>query len=134
MLKERFPGLVNPPRKTVTLPAVPVTISRRTLNTDVSSTVLVHNPPGGLYRVEVVMFTTTNDALAGTLSFDLAWTDLVGSTTGTPIAAHVLTATGRSTGSTLLHIASGDITYSTTVTGIYSNAVYALEIRVVRLG
>ena len=101
---------------------------------DIASTALSNTPPAGLYEVEVYLETTTNDATAGTLAVVVGWTDDVGATTSTVIATHALTVTGRSTGRAIARLASGNLTYSVTATGIYGAAVYAVFVRVISLG
>ena len=101
---------------------------------NIASTALSNTPPAGFYEVEVYLETTTNDATAGTLAVVVGWTDDVGATTSTVIAAHALTATGRSTGRAIVRLASGNLTYSVTVTGIYATAAYAVYVRVTSLG
>lgn len=101
---------------------------------NIAGTNLSNTPPAGFYEVEVYIMTTTADAAAGTQAVVIGWTDNVGATTSTVIAAHSLAATGRSTGRAILRLASGDITYAVTNTGGYGTAAYAVYVRVVALG
>jgi hypothetical protein len=101
---------------------------------NIASTNLSNTPPAGLYAVEAYLLTTTADAAAGTLALNVAWTDGVGATNANLIAAHSLAATGRSQGRQLIQLASGNIAYSVTVTGLYGTAAYAVYVRVIALG
>ena len=101
---------------------------------DITTTALSSTPLAGMYEVEVYLMTTTADAAAGTLAVTIGWTDAVGATTANVIAAHALTATGRSTGRQILNLASSDITYAVTITGGYGTSAYAVAVRVVSLG
>jgi hypothetical protein len=105
-----------------------------TQSADITTTNLTNAPPTGLYRVDAILMTTTGAAAAGTLTLTIGWTDNVGATTSTPIAAHSLVTTGRTAGSQLLRVSSGEITYAVAVTGIYSTAAYAVYVRVTALG
>ena len=101
---------------------------------NIAATALSNTPPAGMYEVEVYILTTTADVTAGTLAVAIGYTDNVGATSQTAIAAHALTATGRSTGRAIVRVASGDVTYSVTVTGIYGTSAFAVYARVVSLG
>lgn len=109
-----------------------VDLTAQTAN--IGATNLSSTPPAGLYEVEAYLLTTTADAAAGTLAVNIAWTDGVGATNVNVIAGHVLTATGRTTGSALCQVASGDISYAVTVTGGYGTSAYAVYLRVKHLG
>lgn len=101
---------------------------------DITTTALSSTPLAGMYEVEVYLMTTTADAAAGTLAVTIGWTDAIGATTSNVIAAHALTATGRSTGRQILNLASSDITYAVTNAGGYGTSAYAIAVRVVSLG
>lgn len=101
---------------------------------NIASTALSNTPPAGLYEVEAYLVTTTNDVTAGTLALTVGYTDTGGARTATLIAAHSLTALGPSTGRQIVQLASGDITYAVTVTGIFGTSAYAVYLRVVALG
>lgn len=109
-----------------------VDLTAQTAN--IGTTNLSSTPPAGFYEVEVILMCTTSAVGAGTLAVVVGWTDNVGATTNTVITGFILTATGRTTGRALLRVASGDITYAVTVTGIYSTAAYAVYVRVIALG
>lgn len=109
-----------------------VDLTAQTAN--IATTNLSNTPSAGFYEVEVILMATTSAVGAGTLAVVIGWTDNVGATTSTVISAFSLTGTGRTTGRALLRVASGDITYAVTVTGIYSTAQYAVYARVIALG
>lgn len=99
----------------------------------IGSTALTNSPPVGLYRVEVIALCTTAGT-AGTLKVSITSTDSVGSHTEDLINTLDLSATGRLTGSASFLRTSGDISYSTTVTGATGSPQYALYIRITYLG
>lgn len=109
-----------------------VDLTAQTAN--IVTTNLSSTPPAGFYEVEVYIMTTTADVTAGTLAVVIGWTDNVGATTNTVIAAHALTATGRSTGRALVRVSSGDITYAVTITGAYGTSQYAVYVRTIFKG
>lgn len=85
----------------------------------------------GLYRVSYSLQDTTSDVTAGAVTLTLAFTDGAGSTSTT--AVQTLTGLGRQSGSIYLQLASGNLTYATTHTGLFGTAKYALYISVERL-
>jgi WD40 repeat protein len=99
---------------------------------DVASSKITNATAAGMYRVEYVLADTTSDITAGTVTLTISWTDDVGATTAT--ANQLLTGTGRMPGDVVLYLASGDITFATTHTGIFGSAAYALRIRCAYLG
>lgn len=109
-----------------------VDLTAQTAN--IGTTNLSSTPPAGFYEVDVILMCTTSAVGAGTLAVVIGWTDDVGATTSTVITAFALTGTGRTTGIARLRLASGDITYAVTITGIYSTAQYAVYVRTVALG
>lgn len=109
-----------------------VDLTAQTAN--IASTALSNTPPAGFYEVEAYLVTTTNDVTAGTLALTVGYTDVGGARTATLIAAHSLTALGPSTGRQLIQLASGNITYAVTVTGIFGSSAYAVYLRVVAKG
>lgn len=100
---------------------------------DITTTNLSNTPPAGLYRVDVYLITTATDAGASTLTVTIGWTDTLGATTDTSMT-RVLTATGRTVGSVLCQVASGNITYAVTGGGTYGTARFAVYVRVTALG
>lgn len=89
-------------------------------------------PVAGKYTIEVYALCTTADVTAGAITVTLSWSDLVGATTSTPVAALTLAATGRATGRQFA-VSTGAVNYTVTHTGIYGTAKYALYISVVSL-
>jgi len=108
----------------------------------IGSTNLSSTPPAGVYAVEVyVACTTASGAGAPTLDVTVGWTDNVGATTqnvaaepGATAFPLPLSATGRSKGRVLCRVASGDISYSTTINAAAGTPQYAIYIRVLSLG
>jgi|SRR6185369_2670366 len=99
---------------------------------DLASANITNGTATGLYRVEYVLADTTADITAGAVTLTISWTDDVGATTAT--ANQLLTGTGRTSGDVVLYLASGNITFATTHTGIYGSAAYALRLRCAYLG
>lgn len=109
----------------------------------IGSTNLSNTPPAGLYRVDVYVATTTaSGSGTPTLDVNIAWTDVLGATnqncvkepsnaTGFP---HSLSATGRTSATMFIQVASGNIAYTTTITGASGSPQYAIYIRVTYLG
>jgi hypothetical protein len=100
---------------------------------DIASTKLTNATVAGMYHVWAVLEDTTADVTAGIVTLSIAYTDDAGATTNTA-TTQTLGATGRATLSLPLYLASGDITYSTSHTGIFGSAKYALRIRAALLG
>lgn len=101
----------------------------------IGSTALSNTPPAGLYAVEVyAACTTASGSGAPTLDVTIGWTDVVGATTQSAVTALSLAATGRASGRVLAQVASGNITYSTTINAASGTPQYAVYIRVVALG
>jgi hypothetical protein len=84
------------------------------------------------FVVHYTLETTTSAVGAGTIQFQINYTDDVGATTQVS-AALALTATGRTRG-TLEVWATGGITYQTNLVGIMSTSQYALRVRCENLG
>lgn len=108
----------------------------------IGSTNLSNTPPAGIYKVDVVVVcTTASGAGAPTLDFNLAWTDVLGATNrnatanpGETAFPLPLSTTGRTAATYTIHVASGNIAYSTTVNAAAGTPQYALYIRTVALG
>lgn len=99
----------------------------------IGATTLYTPPAAGYYVVHYTLEDTAADVTAGTIQFQINYTDDVGATNQVG-AALVLTATGRDRGSFQVYVASGAITYQTNLTGIIATAQYALRVRLVALG
>ncbi len=85
----------------------------------------------GLYLVSYSLQDTTSDLTAGAVVLTLSYTDGAGATTAT--ATQVLTGVGRQSGSVYVQLASGNLTYATTHTGLYGTSAYALHITTERV-
>ena len=107
-------------------------VNRTVQGADIASTKLTDTTVTGMYRVGYVLEDTTSDVTAGILTLTISWTDDVGATTAT--ATQALTGTGRAQGTVALYLASGNITYAVTHTGIYGAAKYALRMRCEAIG
>ncbi len=94
---------------------------------------MTSSAPAGFYRVSYTLEDTTADITAGTIQFQINYTDDVGATTQTS-AALILTATGRTQGAMEAYLASGELSYQTNLTGVIGVAKYALRVRVEYLG
>lgn len=99
---------------------------------DISATAFTHGTTAGTYRVSYSLLDTTADITAGAVTLTFGYTDDAGSTT-LPSAALVLTSLGRTQGTAYIQLASGNITYSTTHTGLFGTAKYALYMCLERL-
>jgi len=108
----------------------------------IGSTNLSNTPPAGIYVVHVVVeCTTASGSGAPTLDMNLAWTDTLGATnrnatanpgeTAFPLS---LAATGRTSATFIIQVASGNISYSTTINAASGSPQYAIYIRVMALG
>lgn len=101
----------------------------------IGTTTTLSSPPAGIYAVKVVaMCTTASGSGAPTLDVTIGWTDDVGATTQAVISGLSLSATGRSSGQTVLRVSSGSITHATTINAASGSPQYALYIRIVPLG
>ena len=108
-------------------------VNRTNQSAVIASTKLTDTTSSGYYVVSYTIETTTADVTAGTIQFQIGYTDDVGATTQAG-AALILTATGRDRGSFQVYLASGNITYQTNLTGIIGSSRYALRGRVAFLG
>lgn len=101
----------------------------------IGSTALSNTPPAGLYSVQVYAVCTTASG-SGTPNLDvtIGWTDVLGATTTNAVTGLLLSATGRASGRVLCQVASGNITYSTTINSASGSPQYAVYVRVVSLG
>jgi hypothetical protein len=108
-------------------------ISKTAQVANITTTNIVQFAKSGIYEVTAILQCTTADAGAGLLTLTLAWTDRVGATTDVALT-RIQTATGRNSRSYEIQV-TGDtaITYAVAVTGVYLTAVYALEIRLLKV-
>src|SRR5438034_3756852 len=88
---------------------------------DISSTNLTKNALPGMYMVWASLEDTSADVTAGVVTLSVGYTDDAGATTNTA-TTQTLVATGRATLALPLYVASGDVTFSTSHTGIFGTA------------
>lgn len=96
---------------------------------DITTTVLTG--VAGVYRISYDFQDTTADLSAGAVTLTLAYTDGAGATTNT--ATQLLTGVGRAQATIVAQLASGNLTYAVSHTGIFGSAIYALYICVERI-
>lgn len=86
-------------------------------------------PPAGMYRISV--YHTSKVALAaGTLATTIRWTDENGAKSSKPAPDVLLTGTNFDQGAVVARVASGNITYETSLTGVVGSPVYSIYVRV----
>lgn len=122
--------------------AVPIVGDRVSLtnqSTSITATNLLNAGVAGLYLVKFYLVVTATDAGAGTVSVSIAFNDGTAARTITSPAV-AMTATGFTTSVTpatddgLIRLGSGNIQYSTTVSGTPGAARYALYVMAERVG
>jgi hypothetical protein len=99
----------------------------------IGATTLYTPSAAGYYIVHYTLEDTTADVTAGTIQFQVNYTDDIGATNQTG-AALAMTATGRDRGAFQVWSNSGVISYQTNLVGIFGTARYALRIRLESLG
>lgn len=114
--------------------AIATTVSLTNQGADIGSTNFTNAGTAGLYRVSYTLEDTTTDVTAGAVTLTIAYTDGAGSAT---LASTAVPLTGvgivRTQGVIFIQLASGSISYSTSHTGIFGSAKYALYMTVERL-
>lgn len=85
----------------------------------------------GTYFLTYVLEDTSSDVTAGAVTLTFSWTDGAGATT-LPSSALVLTSQGRTSGTVVVQLASGNLTYATSHTGLFGTAKYALYITTIK--
>jgi hypothetical protein len=111
------------------VPNIKASVALTNQGADVTTTNLA--TVAGTYQVGYSLQDTDSDITAGAVTLTLSYTDGAGATTAT--ATQVLTGTGRTSGVVYLQLASGNLTYATSHTGIFGSAKYALYIDAVKL-
>lgn len=104
-------------------------------NATIAATPILTAARNGIYRVALIVQVTTADAVSvATVTGTVGWTDRVGATTASTGAVAVA-ATGRGYLDQILQV-QGDtnVTYAVTVTGAILTALFALEVRLERIG
>ena len=87
----------------------------------------------GLYRINYYLLDTTADVTAGTLTVTIAWNDGTSAQTLTSASVNLATAGSFTQGVIYVRLGSGNVTYATTVTGIFGTAQYSLYMNAERL-
>lgn len=113
------------------LPTV-TTVSLTGQTSDIGSTNFTGANVAGLYRVHYSLEDTASDITAGAVTLSIAYTADAGAIS-IPSAAQVLTGTGLTQGTIFVQLASGSISYSTSHTGLFGSAQYAVYMTVERL-
>lgn len=114
------------------IPTKTATVSLTGQTADIGSTNLT-TTGAGLYRVSYYLVDSTADLTAGAVRLNIAYTDVAASQTQQS-ATVLLTTLGTFTqGQFFIQLASGNIAYSTSHTGIYGSATYNLYITLERL-
>lgn len=99
----------------------------------IGATNLTNGAKVGLYQVDWYIEDTTADVTAGTIQFQVNYTDDIGATNQKG-ALLALTATGFDSGSKIVYVASGEIGYQTNLAGIFGTSKYAIHVRITFLG
>jgi hypothetical protein len=86
------------------------------------STNLVVTPAVGLYRVSV--YEEINSGTLPVLQTNIQWTDDNGAQSATPAGTGFSTIGGFSQGNTVIRVASGNITFTTTAAGTINYSVF----------
>lgn len=94
---------------------------------DITDTAFTVNT-AGLYRISYYMLDTTADALAGAVTLNIKFTDNAAARTISSSPVVLTATTGFTQGEIIVRLASGNVTYGVTHTGIFGNAVYALYV------
>lgn len=107
-------------------------VSLTSQTADIGSTNLT-TTGNGLYRLAYYLVDTTADALAGAVRLNVTYTD-AGASQTQQSATVLLTTLGAFTqGEFIIQLASGNIAYSTSHTGIFGTAAYNLYMTLERL-
>lgn len=112
-------------------PRVVDTVTLLNQGADVAATNFASASTAGIYRISMYALCTVTDAGAGMLTFAGLWTDDVG-VTGNGNALD-LTVTGMATTSVIVQLASGNVQYFTSASGVYGTAKYELHAVLERL-
>lgn len=107
-------------------PAIVDLVALTAQTADITSTNFTNAGTAGLYRINYYLETTTADAAAGAVTLTVSFTDGAGATS-VASSALTLTAVGRTSGVFFVRLASGSVAYSTTHSGSYGTAAYALH-------
>ncbi|MFA5388856.1 MAG: hypothetical protein WC312_03780 [Candidatus Omnitrophota bacterium] len=100
----------------------------------ISSTNFTNANVAGQYRISYYLVTTTADATAGTIALNIAYTDASQAQNIASPTINLATLGSKQQEVLYVQLASGNLAYSTTLTGAVNNARYNLYISVERLG
>lgn len=110
------------------------TIALTNQGADIAATAFANSATAGTYRCSYYLIDATADVTAGAVTLTMAFTDGVGATTvaSAPVALTGL-GTLRASGVFFIQLASGNITYAVSHTGIFGTAKFAVYISLERL-
>jgi hypothetical protein len=107
-------------------------VDRTAQAADITTVKLTDTTAAGGYLVSCVLEDTTADVAAGTVTVTFSWTDDAGA--ATQAVTQSLALAGRQLLTFPVYLASGNVTWATTHTGIFGTSRYALRIRCQFLG
>lgn len=99
---------------------------------DIADTAFAGNT-AGVYRLSYYILDTTADALAGAVTLNIKFTDNGAARTISTSPVVLSALTGFAQGDIVVRLASGNITYGVTHTGIFGTADYALYLTLERI-
>ena len=108
------------------VPAIVDGVALTNQNASIGATNFTNAGTAGLYEVDWYLECTTADPAAGVVTATIGWTDDTATGASAGSAALTLTNKGRNWTRCYCQLASGNITYSTTVGGAAGNSKYAL--------
>jgi hypothetical protein len=108
------------------VPAIVDGVALTNQNTSIGATNFTNAGVAGLYEVDWYLECTTADISAGVVTATIGWTDDTATAASASSAALALTSKGRNWTRCYCQLASGNITYSTTVGGGAGTSRYAL--------
>lgn len=116
--------------------ALPISVSQTVALTNqttaITSTNFSNASTAGTYRLSYSLQDTTADLAAGTIQLSIGFTDGAGTSSLTSTAL-ALTALGRTSGILFLQLASGNVSYATTLVGLIGTSKYALYMTLERI-
>ena len=108
-----------------------VSLTGQTAN--IAATNFTNAGTAGVYRISYYLLDTTNDVTAGTLTVTIAWNDGTAAQTITSASINLAVAASFTQGTIYVRLGSGNITYASTITGIFGTAQYSLYMNAERL-
>ena len=100
----------------------------------VTSTNLTNATPAGLYRISYYLRCTTAGNGTGDVTLNIIATDTIGAVTDSSQAVIFGSTASRDQGTFVKYLASGNITYTATISGTIGTSKYDLRIRAEYLG